>query len=110
VPPFGVTVERGCDINVLMAKLTADQIKAALVKVPSWQRDGPAIRRTYKHADFNGSIKFVNAVAKVADTADHHPDIEIQWDKVTLRLTTHSSGGLTNKDFELAAKFDKLVK
>ena len=93
-----------------MAKLTADQIKAALVDVPGWQRDGPAIRRTYTHKDFKGSIKFVNAVAKVADAADHHPDLEIQWDKVTLRLTTHSSGGLTAKDFDLAAKLDKLIK
>jgi 4a-hydroxytetrahydrobiopterin dehydratase len=93
-----------------MAKLTADQIKAALVKVPSWQRDGPAICRTFKHADFNGSVKFVNAVAKLADAADHHPDIEIQWDKVTLRLTSHDSGGLTERDFELAAKFDRLIK
>lgn len=93
-----------------MAKLTADQIKAALVKVPDWQRDGPAIRRTYAHADFMGSIKFVNAVAKVAEAADHHPDIEIQWNKVTLRLTTHSCGGLTSKDFELAAKLDRLAK
>ncbi|HEY1170763.1 MAG TPA: 4a-hydroxytetrahydrobiopterin dehydratase [Verrucomicrobiae bacterium] len=93
-----------------MAKLTADQIKEALVKVPSWQRDGPAIRRTFANKDFKASIKFVNAVAKVADAADHHPDIEIQWDKVSLRLTTHSSGGLTAKDFELAARLDKLVK
>jgi 4a-hydroxytetrahydrobiopterin dehydratase len=93
-----------------MAKLTADQIKAALVKVPSWQRDGPAIRRTFTHADFNASIKFVNAVAKAANAADHHPDIEIQWDKVTLRLTSHDSGGLTERDFDLAAKLDRLVK
>lgn len=93
-----------------MAKLTADQIKAALVKVPSWQRDGPAIRRTYKLADFKASIKFVNAVAKAANAADHHPDIEVQWDKVTLRLTSHDSGGLTERDFDLAAKLDRLVK
>jgi 4a-hydroxytetrahydrobiopterin dehydratase len=93
-----------------MAKLTADQIKAALVKVPGWQRDGPAIRRTFVHKDFLGSVAFVNTLAKVAEAADHHPDIEIQWNKVTLRLTTHSSGGLTEKDFALAAKFDHLVK
>lgn len=93
-----------------MAKLTADQIKAALEKVPGWQLDGPAIRRTYTHADFLGSIKFVNAVAELAEAANHHPDIEIQWNKVTLRLTTHDKGGLTKKDFELAAKCERLVK
>ncbi len=93
-----------------MAKLTADQIKDALVKVPDWQRDGPAIRRTYANKDFKAAIKFVNAVAKAADADDHHPDIEIQWNKVTLRLTTHSDGGLTEKDFALAAKFDHLFK
>jgi 4a-hydroxytetrahydrobiopterin dehydratase len=93
-----------------MPKLTADQIKAALAKVPNWQRDGPAIRRTFACQDFTGSIKFVNAVAKAANKADHHPDIEIQWDKVSLRLTTHSSGGLTENDFALAAKLDELQK
>ncbi len=91
-----------------MPKLTAVQIKAALTKVPDWQLDGPAIRRTFSCKDFNGSIQLVNAVAKAANKADHHPDIEIQWDKVSLRLTTHSSGGLTENDFALAAQIDKL--
>lgn len=92
----------------VMPKLSAEQIKAALTKVPDWQLDGPAIRRTFSCKDFNGSIKFVNALAKAADKTDHHPDIEIQWDKVSLRLTTHSSGGLTEKDFALAAVCDQL--
>lgn len=93
-----------------MAKLTAEQIKAALPTVPKWALDGRAIRRTYELNDFMGSIKFVNATAQLAEDADHHPDIEIQWNKVTLTLSTHSEGGLTKKDFDLAKKLDALVK
>lgn len=92
-----------------MPKLTAEQIKAELKKIPGWQLDGPAIRRTFKRKDFADSIKFVNAVAKAANKADHHPDFEIQWDKVSLRLTTHSNDGLTENDFVMAAKFDKIA-
>ncbi|MEN9575535.1 MAG: hypothetical protein RL514_3390 [Verrucomicrobiota bacterium] len=91
-----------------MTKLTPAQIKAALPSVPHWQRKASTIRRTFEFKDFVVAIKFVNAVAKAAEKAWHHPDIDIRWNKVTLVLSTHDAGGLTEKDFALAAKFDRL--
>jgi 4a-hydroxytetrahydrobiopterin dehydratase len=92
-----------------MPKLTSAQIKAALPAVPAWQRRGAVIRRTYEFKDFVVAMKFVNAVARAAEKAWHHPDIDIRWNKVTLALTTHDAGGLTEKDFALARKFDSLA-
>ncbi len=92
-----------------MAKLKAAQIKSALEALPEWQRAGGAITRTFVFKDFPAAIRFVNAVARDAEKAWHHPDIDIRWNKVTLTLTTHSEGGLTEKDFKLARKFDRLV-
>ena len=91
-----------------MSKLTAAQIKAALPTVPDWKKAGATITRTFVFKDFPVAIKFVNAVAKLAEKAWHHPDIDIRWNKVTLTLTTHDAGGLTKKDFTLARKFDHL--
>ena len=92
----------------LMPKLTPTQIKTALRTVPKWKRQGQSISRTYAFEDFPAAIKFVNAVARMAEKAWHHPDIDIRWNKVTLTLTTHDEGGLTEKDFALAEKFDRL--
>ncbi|HMP83532.1 MAG TPA: 4a-hydroxytetrahydrobiopterin dehydratase [Verrucomicrobiota bacterium] len=89
-----------------MAKLNAKQIKSSLAAVPDWTKRGTTISRTYQFKDFPAAIKFVNAIAKLAEKAWHHPDIDIRWNKVTLTLTTHDQGGLTEKDFALAAKFD----
>ena len=91
-----------------MAKLTAQQIKAALTRMPKWRRQGVVIARTYEFKDFPAAIRFVNAVARLAEKAGHHPDIDIRWNQVTLTLTTHDEGGLTEKDFDLAKKFDRL--
>jgi 4a-hydroxytetrahydrobiopterin dehydratase len=91
-----------------MAKLKAPEIKSALAKLPDWKRNGSIISRTFVFKDFVVAMKFVNAVAKLAEKAWHHPDIDIRWNKVTLALTTHSQGGLTRKDFQLAKKFDTL--
>ena len=91
-----------------MAKLNAAQIKSALATVPDWSKRGKTITRTFVFKDFPAAIKFVNAVAKLAEKAWHHPDIDIRWNKVTLVLTTHDEGGLTAKDFELASAFDRL--
>ena len=90
-----------------MTKLSAAQIKAALATRPDWTKQGGAITRTFQFKDFAAAIKFVNAVAKLAEKAWHHPDIDIRWNKVTLTLTSHDAGGLTEKDFTLAAKFDQ---
>jgi 4a-hydroxytetrahydrobiopterin dehydratase len=67
------------------------------------------ITRTYEFKDFAAAIKFVNAVALQAERAWHHPDIDIRWNRVKLALSTHDAGGLTEKDFALAATFDQLA-
>jgi len=90
-----------------MTKLNAAQIKTALAAVPNWKKHGNAITRTFQFKDFPAAIKFVNVVAKLAEKAWHHPDIDIRWNKVTLTLTTHDAGGLTKKDFTLAKQFDQ---
>ena len=91
-----------------MAKLKASQISVALAEVPGWKKTGSTISRTFQFKDFVAAIRFVNAAARVAEKAWHHPDIDIRWNKVTLTLTTHSEGGLTAKDFKLARQFDRL--
>ena len=91
-----------------MPKLNATEIKSALKTVPDWRKKGATISRTFLYKDFPAAIKFVNAVARLAEKIWHHPDITIRWNKVTLTLTTHSEGGLAGKDFKLARQFDRL--
>jgi len=93
-----------------MQKLTPALIKAALAETPHWKKQGAMIARTYEFKDFVAAMKFVNAVAKLAEQAWHHPDIDIRWNKVALALTTHDQGGLTAKDFALAKKFDAAAR
>ena len=92
-----------------MSKLKPTEIKNALRSVPHWKKKGAEISITREFKDFAGAMKFVNAVARQAEKANHHPDIDIRWNKVTLALTTHDQGGLTEKDFALAQQFDALV-
>lgn len=89
-----------------MDKLTEEQIAGKLEALSSWSEVNGSIQRTFQHKDFIESMKFVNHVAELAEEAQHHPDILIRWNKVTLTLTTHDAGGITDKDFELAAKAD----
>ena len=91
-----------------MKKLNAVEIKSALGKIPGWKKKGAVISRKFQFKDFPAAMKFVNAVAKAAEKEQHHPDIDIRWNKVMLALTTHDAGGLTEKDFALAKKFDRL--
>jgi 4a-hydroxytetrahydrobiopterin dehydratase len=91
-----------------MPRLDENQIAAALALLPQWPRQGDAIARTFQFKDFPAAMKFVDAVAVAAEQAWHHPDIDIRWNKVTLTLTTHDAGGLTQKDFDLARQFDQL--
>jgi 4a-hydroxytetrahydrobiopterin dehydratase len=91
-----------------MKKLNAAEIKTALMKIPSWKRKAAVISRKFEFKDFPAAIKFVDALARLAEKEWHHPDIDIRWNKVTLALTTHDAGGLTEKDFALAKKFDAL--
>jgi 4a-hydroxytetrahydrobiopterin dehydratase len=82
------------------------QARPASAALPGWQSDGQVISRTYEFADFAAAMVFVNAVAALAEQTQHHPDIDVRWNKVTLALTTHDAGGLTEKDFALAAACD----
>lgn len=92
-----------------MAELTPDQVKAALPAVKEWKKQSAAIARTYTFKDFAAAMAFVNKVAEAAEQANHHPDIDIRWNKVSLALATHSEGGLTQKDFDLARRIDTLA-
>src|SRR5579872_713583 len=85
-------------------RLPEKDITARLKKLKGWSRRGQEIARQYKFSDFIAAMAFVNHVADRAETLDHHPDILIQYNKVKLTLSTHSAGGLTEKDFELAKK------
>ena len=82
----------------------------ALSALPQWQRNGEIISRTFVFKDFPVAMKFVNHVADLAEQAQHHPDVDIRWNKVTLALTTHDANGLTEKDFALAKQCDELAK
>jgi 4a-hydroxytetrahydrobiopterin dehydratase len=89
-------------------RLTEDQINARLASANGWMRQGDEITKTYTLTSFPAALAFVSAVGHLAEAADHHPDILIRYKKVTLTLATHSAGGLTVKDFELAAQIDAL--
>jgi len=83
-------------------------IEERLGGLEGWTREGEAIVREFDRGDFVGSVKFVDAIVEPAEDMGHHPDVEISWDTVTVRITTHSEGGLTEADFELAGRIDKL--
>jgi 4a-hydroxytetrahydrobiopterin dehydratase len=89
-----------------MARLSEAEIQQRLPQLPGWERHGNEIRKAYSFKDFRGSMAFVNKVADLAEAMDHHPDIVINYAKVTLTLTSHDAGGLTDRDFKLAAKID----
>jgi 4a-hydroxytetrahydrobiopterin dehydratase len=91
-----------------MTLLTEDAIVAELSGVPGWERSGDSIACTVTRDDFRGAMLFVGAVAFLAEEANHHPDIDIRWNQVTLTLSTHSAGGLTANDFALARRIDAL--
>jgi 4a-hydroxytetrahydrobiopterin dehydratase len=92
-----------------MATMSDTEVKAALADLPGWELAGSDIVREYKFADFVAAIAFVNQLADKAEAANHHPDIDIRWNKVRLALSTHSEGGLTQKDFALAAEIESLA-
>jgi len=79
-------------------------------RIPEWETDEKKLERTFEFDDFSSAIDFVNAVAEIAEEEDHHPDIDIRWNKVHLTLATHSEGGLTDLDFQLAVKIDTLAE
>lgn len=92
-----------------MALLDDDQIDRFIGDNDGWERDGDAIQKTFEFDDFVPAIGFVTSVALLAEKASHHPDIDIRWNQVTLSLSTHSEGGLTDKDTTLAERIDDLI-
>jgi len=91
-----------------MNLLTEPQISDELATVPAWTRDGAAITTVTQRQDFRDALLYVGAVAYLAEGANHHPDVTIQWNKVTLTLSSHSAGGLTANDFALARQISAL--
>lgn len=91
-----------------MALLDDAARKAFIADNSGWVLDGETIAKTFAHTDFNAAMGFVTRVALLAEVADHHPNIDIRWNKVTVALTTHDQGGLTAKDTELAAAIESL--
>jgi 4a-hydroxytetrahydrobiopterin dehydratase len=91
-----------------MALLDDAEIASKLAGLAGWSRDGEAISKSFKCDDFVGSVRFVQSLVEPAEAMGHHPDLEISWDTVTVTISTHSEGGLTAADFELAAKVDAL--
>lgn len=95
---------------VNLVKMDEAKVILALSALPQWKREGQVISRTFQFKDFVAAMKFVNQVANLAEQTQHHPDMDVRWNKVTLALTTHDAGGLTEKDFEMARQCDSLAK
>jgi 4a-hydroxytetrahydrobiopterin dehydratase len=91
-----------------MTLLNDAEIEARLSDLSGWERSGEAIAKSFSCGDFVGSAKFVGDLVEPAEAMGHHPDLEISWDTVVVTISTHSEGGLTAADFELAAKVDAL--
>ena len=91
-----------------MPALTAKQVSLHLRAVPSWSKRAQTILRTFKFEGFLKGIDFVDRIATKAQKVNHQPDIDIRFDKVTLKLTTHDEGGITEKDFSLARQCDEI--
>ena len=90
-------------------KLSRRTVRAKVAKLRSWTLRGSVISRSFRFRDFASAMRFVNKVARIAEAANHHPDIVINYNKVRLALTTHDEGGLTRKDFKLASEINKLI-
>src|SRR5215208_1924903 len=84
------------------SKLNETELAVALEQLSGWKLENAMLAKTYKHETFPEAIVFVNAVAHLAELANHHPDVDIRFSNITLRLTTHDSGGITSKDVALA--------
>ena len=92
-----------------MEKLDDSEIESRLADLEGWERVGDAICKEFKQDDFVGSVDFAKAIVAPAEEMGHHPDLSISWDTVAVTITTHSEGGLTASDFELAERIDGLA-
>jgi 4a-hydroxytetrahydrobiopterin dehydratase len=92
-----------------MDLLPDNEIESRLSDLDGWSRDGDAIAKTFKNDDFVGSVKFVDSLVQPAEDMGHHPDLTLSWDEVTVSITNHAAGGLTEADFELAKRIDAIA-
>ncbi len=92
-----------------MALLGGNEIEAMLADLDGWERQGDAIVKSFERGDFVGSVRFVDSLVEPAEAMGHHPDVAISWATVTVTISTHSEGGLTAADFELAGKIEALA-
>jgi 4a-hydroxytetrahydrobiopterin dehydratase len=95
--------------TVLAGLLDEEEIEQRLDELGDWDREGDEIHKVFEFDDFPSAIKFVNAVARLADRYDHHPDIDIRYNKVRLALTNHAEGGLTSYDFDVAGEIEQSI-
>lgn len=93
-----------------MAKLTPEEISTRLKSVDGWHYGENAISKLYRFKEFMAGIRFINQVAEMAEAADHHPDIFVNYTRVTFNCSTHDAGGVTEKDFALAAEIERAFK
>jgi 4a-hydroxytetrahydrobiopterin dehydratase len=92
-----------------MAVLTDTEIQQSLDSLPGWERNGSAIQRIFSFADFKTAMEFVNRVADAAEQANHHPDIDIRYNKVIMMLMSHDSGGVTPRDVRMATRISQIA-
>jgi 4a-hydroxytetrahydrobiopterin dehydratase len=92
----------------VVAGLQASVVDSAIAHGLGWQREGGELVKSWSGPDFAAALAYVNAVGELAERSNHHPDIDIRWNKVTLRLSTHSAGAITQADLDLAAQIDRL--
>ena len=92
-----------------MSRLDQQQRDELTTTLPEWKVDGEVLRRTFEFSNFTAAMGFVTKVAILAEKANHHPDIDIRWNKVTLALTTHDEGGLSDKDVDLATTIRSVI-
>lgn len=91
-----------------MPVLSVNEVQQALGSLPGWQRKGDAIQRVFEFSDFKAAMQFVNKIAEAAEAANHHPDIDIRYNKVTMALVSHDAGGVTEKDVRMAQRINQI--
>jgi 4a-hydroxytetrahydrobiopterin dehydratase len=92
-----------------VAVLTDSEVQQALGTLRGWQRQGKAIQRVFEFPDFKAAMQFVNKIADAAEEANHHPDIDIRYNKVTTALISHDSGGVTQRDIKMALRINEIA-
>lgn len=93
-----------------MAKLSPGQITESLKALPGWKHQGEVITKQYTFKEFMDGIRFINRIAEIAEKMDHHPDIEVNYKRITFTLSTHDQGGITEKDVKLAEAIEREFK